>query len=61
MKLLCSLNISTLLRFSVAVSVFAGVETARMRERERVEGGSGRALRVSAEEDADLKPWKLGI
>lgn len=61
MKLLCSLNISTLLRFSVAVSVFAGVETARMREEE--ERGMERALReieeaaAAAEDEEERKPW----
>lgn len=61
MKLLCSLNISTLLRLTVAVSDCAGVETARMREKERVEEGRERALRERAEAEAELKQWKLGI
>lgn len=58
MKLLCSLNISTLLLFSVAVSVFAGVETARIREEER---GMERALRereeAAAEDEEERRPW----
>jgi len=37
------------------------VETARVMKRERVDEGSGRALRVREEAVADLKPWKLGI
>lgn len=37
------------------------VETARVMTRERVDEGSGRALRVREEAVAGLKPWKFGI
>lgn len=59
MKLLCSLNISTLLLFSVTGSDFAGVETARMREEE--ERWMERALREIEEaavaDEEERKPW----
>lgn len=37
------------------------METARVMTRERVDEGSGRALRVREEAVAGLKPWKFGI